>query len=94
MPSQAASAPRAARAVAGPVLRGVGVAAAVAGLQLAYPLYLQFAGRDQFVPPETRAAFAAANPKAKVSLYDRADHFLNQPAKDDRLAFVENQLGL
>jgi dienelactone hydrolase len=57
-------------------------------------LYLQFAGRDQFVPPETRAAFAAANPKAKVSLYDRADHFLNQPAKDDRLAFVEGQLGL
>jgi dienelactone hydrolase len=57
-------------------------------------LYLQFAGRDQFVPPETREAFAAANPTAKVSLYDRADHFLAQPAKDDRLAFVEAQLGL
>jgi dienelactone hydrolase len=57
-------------------------------------LYLQFAGRDQFVPPETRAAFAAANPAAKVSLYEKADHFLAQPAKDDRLAFVEAQLGL
>ncbi len=57
-------------------------------------LYLQFAGRDQFVPAETRAAFAAANPKAKVSLYQTADHFLAQPAKDDRLAWIEAQLGL
>jgi dienelactone hydrolase len=57
-------------------------------------VYFQFAGRDQFVSAETRAAFAAANPAAKVSLYDRADHFLQQPAKDDRIAWLTAQLAL
>jgi dienelactone hydrolase len=55
-------------------------------------LYLQFAGRDPFVPPETRAAFAAANPAAKVSLYERSDHFLQQPAEDDRAAWLASHL--
>jgi dienelactone hydrolase len=57
-------------------------------------LYFQWAGRDRFVTPEVRAAFSAANPQANVSLYDRADHFLTQPAKDDREAWVAGQLGL
>jgi hypothetical protein len=38
----------AARAAAGPVLRGLGVAAAVTGVLLAYPLYLQFAGPQRY----------------------------------------------
>jgi len=56
--------------------------------------YFQWAGRDIFVTPEVRAAFSAAKPTAKVSLYETADHFLNQPAKDDRLAWVSTELGL
>jgi dienelactone hydrolase len=57
-------------------------------------VYFQWAGRDIFVTPEVRAAFSAAKPSAKVSLYETADHFLNQQAKDDRLAWVSDQLGL
>jgi dienelactone hydrolase len=60
--------------------------------RLGSALYLQFAGRDIFVPPETRAAFAAANPAAKVSLYERSDHFLQQPAEDDRAAWLASHL--
>jgi pimeloyl-ACP methyl ester carboxylesterase len=44
-------------------------------------LYLQFGGRDQYVPAETRTAFANADPAAKVSLYERAGHFLDQPGQ-------------
>jgi pimeloyl-ACP methyl ester carboxylesterase len=62
--------------------------------RLGASLYLQFAGEDQFVPAETRAAFAEAAPSAKVSLYPNSDHFLDQSAKDDRLAFLEARLGL
>lgn len=57
-------------------------------------LYFQWAGRDQFVPAEVRAAFSAANPQAKVTLYDRPEHFLDQPAKTDRQAFLSAQLGV
>jgi dienelactone hydrolase len=57
-------------------------------------VYFQWAGRDIFVTPEVRAAFSAAKPSAKVSLYEKADHFLNQPAKDDRLTWVSSELGL
>jgi dienelactone hydrolase len=60
----------------------------------AHDAYFQWAGRDNFVTPEVRAAFSAAKPTAKVSLYETADHFLNQPAKDDRLAWVSAELGL
>ncbi|MEU0092271.1 hypothetical protein [Kribbella sp. NPDC006257] len=56
--------------------------------------YFQWAGRDRFVTPEVRAAFSAAKPTAKVSLYETADHFLDQPAKDARLAWVTAELGL
>ena len=57
-------------------------------------LYFQWAGRDPFVSAEVRAAFSAANPAAAVSFYERADHFLNQPAKDERETWVSAQLGL
>jgi dienelactone hydrolase len=57
-------------------------------------LYLQWAGRDPFVSAEVRAAFSAANPAAVVSFFERADHFLNQPAKDERETWVRAQLGL
>jgi dienelactone hydrolase len=57
-------------------------------------LYLQFGGRDNFVPAATRTAFANADPAAKVSLYEDAGHFLDQPAKDDRTAWVDARLGL
>lgn len=57
-------------------------------------VYFQWAGRDIFVTPEIRAAFSTAKPTAKVSLYENADHFLNQQAKDDRLAWVSTELDL
>ena len=53
-------------------------------------VYFQWAGRDNFVSPEIRAA----NPKATVSLYETAEHFFNQQAKDDRLAWLTDQLDL
>jgi pimeloyl-ACP methyl ester carboxylesterase len=57
-------------------------------------VYFQWAGEDIFISPEIRAAFSTANPSAKVSLYEGAEHFLDQQAKDDRLAWVTQQLGL
>jgi dienelactone hydrolase len=60
----------------------------------AHDVYLQWAGRDIFVTPEVRAAFSTAKPSAKVSLYEKSDHFLTQDAKDDRLAWVSAELGL
>ncbi|GAA0949001.1 hypothetical protein GCM10009554_47160 [Kribbella koreensis] len=60
----------------------------------AHDVYFQWAGRDIFVTPEVRAAFSAAKPGAKVSLYEKSDHFLTQQAKDDRLAWVGAKLGL
>jgi hypothetical protein len=57
-------------------------------------LYLQWAGQDQFVTPAVRDRFAAADPAAKVSLYATAHHNLNQPAKNDRVAWLYGELGL
>jgi dienelactone hydrolase len=57
-------------------------------------LYFQWAGQDQFVPAAVRGRFATANPAAKVSLYPSARHSLDQHAKDDRLVWVDDQLGL
>ncbi|MET7804952.1 alpha/beta hydrolase family protein [Micromonospora chersina] len=57
--------------------------------------YLQFAGADRFVGAETRAAFAAAAPQAKVSLYPGEEHDLNAArTRDDRLAWLAGRLGL
>ncbi|GGR94602.1 hypothetical protein GCM10010169_43970 [Micromonospora fulviviridis] len=57
--------------------------------------YLQFAGADRFVGTETRAAFAAAAPQAKVSLYPDEEHDLGAArTRDDRLAWLAGRLGL
>jgi dienelactone hydrolase len=57
-------------------------------------LYFQWSGQDPFVTPDVRAAFETADPAAKVSLYPDAGHFLDQNAKDDRIPWVLDQLGL
>jgi len=57
-------------------------------------IYFQWAGQDQFVPPATRDRFAAADPAGKVSLYPSAHHNLSQQAKDDRVPWVYQELGL
>ncbi|MFG1656108.1 alpha/beta hydrolase family protein [Micromonospora chersina] len=57
--------------------------------------YLQFAGADRFVGAETRAAFAAAAPQAKVSVYPDEEHDLGAArTRDDRLAWLAGRLGL
>ncbi|MEU9825538.1 alpha/beta hydrolase family protein [Micromonospora chersina] len=57
--------------------------------------YLQFAGADRFVGAETRAAFAAAAPEAKVSVYPDEEHDLGAArTRDDRLAWLAGRLGL
>ncbi|MFE9202318.1 alpha/beta hydrolase family protein [Micromonospora sp. NPDC007230] len=57
--------------------------------------YLQFAGADRFVGPATRAAFAAAAPQARVSLYPREEHDLGATSvRDDRLAWLADRLDL
>jgi dienelactone hydrolase len=57
-------------------------------------VYLQWAGRDVYITPEVRAAFGSAKPKATVSVYPTADHFFDQQAKEDRIAWVSSKLGL
>jgi pimeloyl-ACP methyl ester carboxylesterase len=57
-------------------------------------VFFQWGDRDGFVTPEIRAAFASANPAAIATLYTRADHFLTQQAKDDRIAWLIAQLHL
>lgn len=57
--------------------------------------YLQFAGADRFVGPATRAAFAAAAPEARVSLYEGAWHDLGgADTRDDRAAWLAGRLAL
>ena len=55
---------------------------------------LQWAGRDTFVTEETRAAYARANPRARTELYDRAEHMLDDHARDDLRDFLTGRLGL
>lgn len=57
-------------------------------------LYLQWGGQDFFIDASVRDAFSAADPQAKVSLYDNSDHFLDQNAKDERIPWLLGQLGL
>jgi dienelactone hydrolase len=57
-------------------------------------LYIQWAGQDQFVPAAVRDRFATADPAAKVTLYPNAHHNLDQHAEDDRVAWLDGQLGL
>jgi hypothetical protein len=56
-------------------------------------VYLQFADTDIYIPAEVRAAFAASDPAAKVSLY-HADHELDTDATAARLAWLQTELGL
>ena len=57
-------------------------------------VYFQFADLDMFVTPPVRAAFAAANPAAKMTVYPGSQHFLTQAAQDDRLAWLRSELRL
>jgi len=57
-------------------------------------LYFQWSGQDPFVTSDVRAAFQTADPTAKVSLYSDAGHFLDQNAKNDRIPWLLDQLGL
>jgi dienelactone hydrolase len=57
-------------------------------------LYLQWSDSDFFLPDTIHDEFSAADPKAKVSVYADAPHFLDQRAKDDRIPWVLHQLGL
>jgi len=54
----------------------------------------QWAGEDDFIPAEVRAAFAASSPVAQVKFYERSDHEFTDAARVDRLAFLADQLGL
>ena len=54
----------------------------------------QWAGRDDFIPAEVRAEFAASSPEATPLFYERADHMLDDAAQLDRDAFLTEQLGL
>ncbi|RNL96323.1 hypothetical protein EFE23_19465 [Micromonospora solifontis] len=57
--------------------------------------YLQFAAADRFVGPDTRAAFAAAAPRARVSLYPGEEHDLGAAlVRDDRIAWLADRLDL
>ncbi|MFU8871532.1 alpha/beta hydrolase family protein [Micromonospora sp. SL4-19] len=57
--------------------------------------YLQFAEADRFVGAQTRAAFSAAAPEARVSLYPGEEHDLGATrVRDDRLAWLAGRLGL
>lgn len=78
-----------------------GYAAGFAGLdpvehvgRLEDRVLLQWAGQDTFVSEETRAAYAAANPRARTHVYDSAEHQLDDRAGVDLTAFLEQHLGL
>jgi pimeloyl-ACP methyl ester carboxylesterase len=55
---------------------------------------LQWAGRDTFVTPATRAAYEQAGPMARSLGYDTADHGLNDAAAADLRQFLTERLGL
>jgi dienelactone hydrolase len=57
-------------------------------------MLLQWAGNDSFVTPEVRAAYEAANPKARSLSYEKADHMLDDHAAADLVAFLAEMLGL
>jgi dienelactone hydrolase len=54
----------------------------------------QWAGEDVYIPSEVRDDFAAASPRAKVELYQGADHQLTDTALADRDTFLTHQLHL
>jgi dienelactone hydrolase len=62
--------------------------------RLGAQVFFQWGDRDPFVTADVRAAFAAANPAGRATLYTRSDHFLTQTAKDDRIAWLTAELAL
>jgi dienelactone hydrolase len=54
----------------------------------------QWAGEDVYVPSDVRDAFAQASPRARVRLYEGADHLLTDAARADRTRFLAHQLDL
>jgi pimeloyl-ACP methyl ester carboxylesterase len=70
--------------------------AAVARLaeRLGDRMLLQWAGNDTFVTAAARAAYEAANPKARSLDYPNADHMLDDRAAGDLRAFLVERLGL
>jgi dienelactone hydrolase len=78
-----------------------GYAARFAGLdpvehvgRLGERVLFQWAGKDTFVSEETRAAYAAANPRARTHFYENAEHQLGDRAAVDLTAFLAEQLDL
>jgi dienelactone hydrolase len=57
-------------------------------------LYVQWGGRDKFIGADVREAFAAADPDAHTGFYENSDHFLDDRAKDDRIAWLQTELEL
>lgn len=54
--------------------------------------FLQWGDGDRFVPAATRDLFTAGCPAAKSTVYPRADHFLTQQAKDERIDWLLREL--
>ena len=54
----------------------------------------QWAGDDVYIPSDVRDAFAQASPRARVELYEGADHQLTDAARADRVRFLGHQLEL
>lgn len=54
----------------------------------------QWAGQDDFIGEDVRAAYAASSPDARVELYERSDHEFRDDARVARLAFLQAALGL
>lgn len=60
-------------------------------------LFLQFAGKDEYVPADKAAAwFAAANEPKTMKVYPEAGHEMTQPAaiREERTAWLVRELGL
>jgi pimeloyl-ACP methyl ester carboxylesterase len=57
-------------------------------------MLFQWAGKDTFVSPATRAAYEAANPKARSIDYINAEHMLDDRAAADLVAFLVEALEL
>ena len=58
-------------------------------------LFFQFAGNDEFIPHDSaNQLFLAASEQKNFGWYDSAGHALNEHASQDRLAWLELQLGL
>ena len=57
-------------------------------------VFIQWAGDDFYIGQDVRDAYAASSPDAITKLYPGYDHEFRDGARVDRLAFLEDQLGL